>query len=554
MWKLLQETPYQAARLAVLRQMSLSSTMEMQAAWVQESPKPVTLTADAPRLRLSFDEVILRFSELPQLPKNEPRPPAHDLSASGDDGAHRRSMGSTAALPNVSGEFDARPVADPGAKDYNATKSEQKAAAQQPSTKQLVEKGSTGASGEERLQKQDVSVSVAENVSEVTINGHRAFHVAEGCYALPTCPVPDEQFDSWQTVFSPRLESELLLAFRKERCQLEFLMFAGKQGRAEPGILLTCLWEKSPLTAKDRERLRKKIQKRVNKFESLRNCLFPCRVMVDNIRLLAFAEPEHLISQERHRMDVDCKIPNDPMTMCGALLRVVPYGWKEPVQCTLGGLLVVGRTVYGLTVRHQFVLPFSEAGEPRPSSSSEYSFSELLIDSEDSDANDDTISGSRTNWLPSALLTPTGNEGRDLAITSEAKPASTVFHDEQYYDARHYVPFGTFTNAAFSDRFKAADAMFVALTEPSHMLPNQYRLPNSKQWEKITDVACKGSNSLQPDQSVFVIAGVGGVMPGRLGQPRINLKIGRELYCTQQIILEKPLGKIHFLALLHCTD
>jgi hypothetical protein len=554
MWKLLQETPYQAARLAVLRQMSLSSTMEMQAAWAQESPKPVTLTADAPRLRLSFDEVILRFSELPQLPKNEPRPPAHDLSASGDDGAHRRSMGSTAALPNVSGEFDARPVADPGAKDYNATKSEQKAAAQQPSTKQLVEKGSTGASGEERLQKQDVSVSVAENVSEVTINGHRAFHVAEGYYALPTCPVPDEQVDSWQTVFSPRLESELLLAFRKERCQLEFLMFAGKQGRAEPGILLTCLWEKSPLTAKDRERLRKKIQKRVNKFESLRNCLFPCRVMVDNIRLLAFAEPEHLISQERHRMDVDCKIPNDPMTMCGALLRVVPYGWKEPVQCTLGGLLVVGRTVYGLTVRHPFVLPFSEAGEPRPSSSSEYSFSELLIDSEDSDANDDTISGSRTNWLPSALLTPTGNEGRDLAITSEAKPASTIFRDEQYYDARHYVPFGTFTNAAFRDHCKAADAMFVALTDPSHMLPNQYRLPNSKQWEKITDVACKGSNSLQPDQSVFVIAGMGGVMPGRLGQPRINLKIGRELYCTQQIILEKPLGKIHFLALLHCTD
>ena len=528
--------------------------MEMQAAWAQESPKPVTLTADAPTLRLSFDEVLLRFSKVPQLPKNEPHhPPAHDLSASGDDRAQSRPVGYTAALLNALGESDSRPTNDPGAEDYNTAKSEHKATAQQTSTKQLVEEGSTGASGEKRLQKQDVSASVAENVSEVAINGHRAFHVAEGYYALPTYPVPDDQLDSWQTIFSPRLESELLLAFRKERCQLEFLMFAGKQGRAEPGILLTCLWEKSPLTARDRERLRKKIQKRVNKFESLRNCLFPCRVMVDNIRLLAFAEPEHLISQERHRMLVDCKIPKEPMTMCGALLRVVPYGWNEPVQCTLGGLLVVGGIVYGLTVRHPFISSFSEAGEPKSSSCSEYSFSELLTDSEDSDADDDTISSSCTSWLPSALLTPTGNERRDLAITSEATPASTVFRDEQYYDTRYYAPFGAFANAAFGGHFKAVDAMLVALTDPSHMLPNQYRLPNSNQWEKITDVACKGSNSLQPGQSVFVIAGASGVMPGRLGQSRINLKIGGELYCAQQIILEKSLGKIHFLTLLRCN-
>jgi hypothetical protein len=224
------------------------------------------------------------------------------------------------------------------------------------------------------------------------------------------------------------------------------------------------------------------------------------------------------------------------------------------VQCTLGGLLVVGGTVYGLTVRHPFISSLSEAGEPKSSSGSECSFSELLIDSEDSDADDDTIPSSRTNWLPSALPTPTGNEGRDLAITSEVTLASTVFRDEQYYDARYYAPFGAFTNAAFGSHFKAVDAMLVALTDPSHMLPNQYRLPNSNRWEKITDVACKGSNSLQPDQSVFVIAGVSGVMLGRLGQSRINLKIGRELYCAQQIILEKPLGKIHFLALLRCTD
>jgi hypothetical protein len=534
--------------------MSLSSTMEMQAAWAQESPKSVTLTTDVPRLDLSSDEILLQFSKLPQLPKNEPRPtPARDLSASRNDGAQSRPVDRSALL-NLSGESDARPAADPAAEDYNTAKSEQKATTQQTSTKQLVEEGNAGASGEERLQKQDVSASIAEIVSEVTINGHRAFHVAEGYYALPTCPVPDDQLDSWQTVFSPRLESELLQAFRKERCQLEFLMFAGKHGRAEPGILLTCLWEKSSLTARDRERLRKKIQKRVNKFESLRNCLFPCRVIVDNIRLLASAEPEHLISQERHRMDVDCKIPNQPMTMCGALLRVVPYGRSEPVHCTLGGLLVVGATVYGLTVQHPFILPFGEVGEPKPSSCSEYSFSELSIGSEGSDADDNTISSSRSNWLPSALPTPPGNEGRDLAITSEATPAPTVFHDEQYHDGRYYAPFGAFYNAAFGGHFKAVDAMLVALTNPSHILPNQYRLPNSNQWEKITDVARKGSKSLQPNRSVFVIAGMSGVMPGRLGQSGINLRIGRELYCAQQVILEKPLGKIHFLTLLRCTD
>lgn len=514
--------------------------MEMQAAWAQESPKPVTLTTD---------EIWLQFSKLPQLPKNEPRPaPAQDLSASGADGAQSRLVDCTAALQNVAGE------SDPAAEDYNTAKSEQKPTAQQTSTKQLVEERNRAASGEESLQKQDVPASIAENVSEVTINGHRAFHVAEGYYALPTCPVPDDQLNSWQAVFSPRLESELLQAFRKERCQLEFLMFAGKHGRVEPGILLTCLWEKSSLTTRDRERLRKKIQKRVNKFESLRSCLFPCRVIVDSIRLLAFVKSEHLTNQERHRMDVDCKIPNQPMTMCGALLRVVPYGRNEPVHCTLGGILAVGATVYGLTVRHPFILPFSEVGEPRSSSCSEYSFSELLIDSEDIDADDDTISSSHSNWLPSALPTPPGNEGRDLAITSEATRASTAFREEQYHDARYYAPFGAFDKAAFGGHFKAVDAMLVALTNTSHILPNQYRLPNSNQWEKITYTARRGSKSLQPNRSVFVIAGMSGVMPGRLGQSGINLEIGRELYCVQQIILEKPLGKIHFLTLLRCTD
>ena len=86
------------------------------------------------------------------------------------------------------------------------------------------------------------------------------------------------------------------------------------------------------------------------------------------------------------------------------------------------------------------------------------------------------------------------------------------------------------------------------------MLPNQYRPPKSNEWTRINDVAHEGSVSLAPNLDIFVIAGVSGVVPGRLGQPGVNLKVGGELYSVTQVVLEKPLGKNRLLSPLHWTD
>lgn len=122
---------------------------------------------------------------------------------------------------------------------------------------------------------------------QLFVNGHHALELGGQCYALSTMIVPAEHMQRWVTQIKDRLRDELKHCLRSERCHPEFTMVRDKNGRIGPCILLSCWNDNTCHTDGGRESTRKKMQKKVKKLQSLKDCTYPCKVVVDDIGLLA---------------------------------------------------------------------------------------------------------------------------------------------------------------------------------------------------------------------------------------------------------------------------
>src|SRR5436305_979781 len=151
--------------------------------------------------------------------------------------------------------------------------------------------------------------------------------------------------------------------------------------------MVICWDDSTCMNEKGREIMRRKLQKRIRKLQSLRNCRFPCKVIVDKFHLLAFTSSSltriggsHEIKSsskqsyeglffgtERNRRVTGSRssLSNVPVVSIYAQLSKaqttfvslsIRSAFEHGQGCTLGGIIIVGKTLYGLTVAHPFTI------------------------------------------------------------------------------------------------------------------------------------------------------------------------------------------------------
>jgi len=359
---------------------------------------------------------------------------------------------------------------------------------------------------------------------EVQIHDHRGFHVVGELYALPTMQIAAHDGETWRHSINPRLESEILHVLRKERCQLELLMCGTREGILRPTILLTCGYDKISLGPRESERRRRKIQKQVNKFQSLKGCPFPCHVIIDNIRLLAFVPGD----QGDADWDLSCYQGSPDGQFCGAIIQV-GKGSDRVNYCTLGGLITLESRTYGLTVFH----PFCKRRQPQ--SHDGLSATSLSLSSESSSGAEFapspdswSIGSKSTRWSVGGF-----HSGRDFIYPAVAPRSSapSIGHDEDIF-----LTAGTLMQGPVE-----ADCGLVRFPRALGIFANRYRPPGHDHLVEILHLG--PSPTIDWDTPVFVIAGISGVVPGKLGQTGISLAVDNVSCNVTQVILERPLGK-----------
>src|SRR5271163_3648680 len=182
---------------------------------------------------------------------------------------------------------------------------------------------------------------------QIFVDGHRAIQLDAYCYAVPTMPVAQEHLQFWQSQLKDRLQDELAQCIRTERCHLEFYMIYEKKGRIGPCIVLTCWDENTCENESGRENTRRKLQKKIRKLQSIRDCHFPCKVVVDSVSPLGRC-PEPDVSPG---LVLKALLEDSQTTHVSLLLKTSDH---DNHGCTLGGLIRVGSRIYGLTVAHPF--------------------------------------------------------------------------------------------------------------------------------------------------------------------------------------------------------
>lgn len=443
------------------------------------------------------------------------------------------------------------------------------------------------------------SVSASSSLTSsgfVDISGHRSLEIGNNCYILPTMSVPNNHLQTWELEIESRLDDDLRQLLQTERCPgpLEFWMVRYK-GRIGPCILVVCWDDESCVNEKGREIVRKKLQRKIRKLQSMRDCPFPCRVVIDRLRLLALTsslsanavvnnEMENasmtdahistynpsrslarialertapLITLKQTPIVVDAQNPETQATSVGSVI----WNATHPNQtCTLGGLISIGDKIYGLTVAHPFA-PDEPENEVRHMDFNTPSTDFNNSDESDSDEsifdefNSDRISimfenqGPTRPELSSEITAPTV---ASIPVSPTSAEAATATASESAISGNPECgvisPFGTIFATSFASTSSGSsdesnlqyDWALIAVNDELPLLQNSYVSPVSLKTVEI--------NGFLPDQcapglEVCVLGGRSGIQEGRVGQGNIRLRVqGRNFFVTQ-IVLTKLLGK-----------
>lgn len=400
--------------------------------------------------------------------------------------------------------------------------------------------------------------------SLTSINGHPAIELADHDYAIPTMPVAPEHMQMWESRIKDRLFDELVQRIRTERCHLEFFVVSDKKGRTSPCIILN-VWDGNTCQSENgRKKTRRRVQKIVRSLQSLRDCQFECKVVIDTISLLA----QQLESISVPEATIHGVFDDATTTFAGHLIN---GSNNDAQEFTLGGLIRVGSKVFGLTVAH----PFSSAkgGISEPSS--------IFLDHNDSDDTDTTMQGdtdddvsndSNDTELVDSSLNSLGPEASESDLdrpnspstaSEESNIVATVNHAsaESQVRCRSYASFNLFgriwttslqTDGRNEDYMPDLDWALVELDTSTPLLPNTYVDPGLLHTIQID--AC-GTYDLDPHSEVVVLGGKSGPIRGLTGQKDIDLRIeGRKLIVTQ-IVLNRTLRMLEiFILCRYCTD
>lgn len=380
--------------------------------------------------------------------------------------------------------------------------------------------------------------------NQLFIHGHQALELAGQCYALPTMSVSQEHRHVWESQIRDRLQDELAQCMRAERCHLEFHMVCDKGGKMGPCILLTCWDEITCHSEPGRERTRRKIQTKVRKLQSMQNCQFPCKVVVDSIDLLA----RHFMSGIGPDIRIKGGLRDTTTTLVSLLLK---NDRDNASECTLGGLIRVGPQIYGLTVAHAFFgplgnAPIEDVTLPDPSYSEDA----------DSDGLEDSLfNGFESHQISMLAVQPERDSSSlDRRTTQHTETVVTVhdttnldrrpqlFEVESLLDIGHICATSSHNGGSDDEDHCDLDWALVELDGFTPPLRNSYHSPESANSTLLEAVWVE---NIAPNMRVVVLGGRTGPRDGVIGQANIRLNIqGRQLVVTQ-VILREILGEAY---------
>jgi hypothetical protein len=370
---------------------------------------------------------------------------------------------------------------------------------------------------------------------QVFINGHKAFELSGQCYVLSTMIVPAEHMQRWTTQIKDRLGDELKHGVRFEACHPEFHMVRDKNGRIGPCILLSCWNDDTCHSESGREDIRKKMQKRVKKLQSLKDCQYPCKVVVDDIRPLA----RLLLPTNVASADIFARISGTLGTYVS-----LSIGDHESAdhECSIGGLVRVGSRIFALTVSHAF-----ERDQVHHAQSNavcgDFSDSESDGDSDTDGSlfrehNSDRMSVFTTKSRTSAELSRT-NSCMSEATWDDETVLDAEVHSNDLEKQSSILRIGQLHATCLTEHTDM-DWALIELAIDAPRLEYTYVDPRTRRPMPIQyseDVA--GA----PGIDVFVLAGKSGIQSGTLGQNNIDLAIRGRQYVATQIVLSQTLGK-----------
>jgi hypothetical protein len=212
--------------------------------------------------------------------------------------------------------------------------------------------------------------ALSPSTLEITF-GKKTFLVSE------TVMIDQKDLEIWESHIRARLKHALFkFPFPREdlyaSLTIEFMMVGQSENELRPTIVVGC----------SSEQLRKDRMRVLKKFKWLAEYKYPCMVIVSPTKYNAKSDTTLNARTFEISTGVDRK---EISTLCGIAVRAHLPGTKSsvPAMCTLGGLIMIGDEVYGLTVGHVFET-YAEAvvnGDP-------FQSTERLVKSDESLASD----------------------------------------------------------------------------------------------------------------------------------------------------------------------
>jgi hypothetical protein len=389
------------------------------------------------------------------------------------------------------------------------------------------------------------SSTISSNQGVKEINSHLALQIAGNCYMLPTMTVPAKYKDVWHSQLESRLRDDLAHWLEREWCHLEFSMIQDKSGKIGPCIVLVCWDDKTCVSEKGKEVIRKSVTKKLRKLQSLRDCQFPCKVMVAKVNLLALQSSLPATSA----MSIEARVQDLRQTRTSLLIRN-PNDTRQ--ECTLGGFIRIDDTIYGLTVAHPFVAEVA-AEETYGSVSGASCFES--DDGDESDSDESLFGGVGSDRLsmsaddiqasPSAPGQGTNDILHSLCGLDESVSYGSV--KEEINNVTTYTSIGHISATSFDrtppqEGSHEPDWALVALDVQPHRLQNTYIIPGSSKAIKIVGVLLENP---EPSLKVVVLGGRSGLQRAVVGQEKINLRLRGRNFVVTQLVLTGALGKFY---------
>jgi hypothetical protein len=291
--------------------------------------------------------------------------------------------------------------------------------------------------------------------------------------------------------------------------------------------------------------MRKKMKKRVKKLQSLQDCQFPCKIVVDRVDLLA----RLLLSERIFERRIFGQVSVPVATYVSLLVNGV-RGTEQ--QCTVGGLVRVGSQIFGLTVAHAFLPGSATTIESAVESSEEFSDSE-------GDADTDTDTGAETDTDESlfhelnsdrlSMLTRRSTISEEISrtATNESDTTQSVEIASRTKALGHVPKTSCFGNlyATSAENEQNLDWALIEISHDASNSPNTFFDPTAGKAAPIQYDA--HSDNTQGDE-VYVLAGKSGTQTGSLGQSNVQILLGGRKFLVTQIIMHSSLGKVTCLS------